>query len=84
MRTLALLGKRDPGAPRAFFMHILLASLLVPTPSPGPNPHLALALTPTPTLTQAPTPTLTLASTLTRWPCTTPPSTSPLPPSRAS
>ena len=32
MRTLALLGKCDPGAPRAFTMHILLASLLVATP----------------------------------------------------
>jgi hypothetical protein len=58
MRTLALLGKRDPGAPRAFFAHILLASLLVDTPKP--NPHLALAIliafTPTPTLTLAPNP----------------------------
>ena len=40
MRTLALLGKRDAGAPRAFFVHVLLASLLVATPSP--NPPLAL------------------------------------------
>ena len=32
MRTLALLGKCDPGAPRAFAVHILLASLLVATP----------------------------------------------------
>ena len=31
MRTLALLGKCDPGAPRAFAVHILLASLLVAT-----------------------------------------------------
>ena len=32
MRTLALLGKCDRGAPRAFSVHILLASLLVATP----------------------------------------------------
>ena len=35
MRTLALLGKQDPGAPRAFFVHVLFASLLVATPSPN-------------------------------------------------
>ena len=32
MRTLALLGKCAPGAPHAFAVHILLASLLVATP----------------------------------------------------